>query len=285
MRKRLCLGVCGVLLAVAGCGGGTDASGHGILFVRVRPHASVSQLYVWQPGTGARPVGPAGNWEDSAAWSPDGKSIAFSGQQGSWDQANPEDVYVMDAGGSGVKRLTDSGGPIDWYGAPSWSPDGSQIVSSHGYHPTLSILQVPSGAERAVHFGGYEPVWGKRGIAYTSGSSPNKLMLLDPVTGRSRVLVSKPGRVLDVSWSRSGRLAVLGGEGDRPAVAIYSSEGRRTASFALPTSGGRACALAWSPDGARLAVAGYGGAWTVSATGKHWRRLPIRASGCSVSWR
>jgi Tol biopolymer transport system component len=56
-----------------------------------------------------------------AVWSPDGTRIAF-------DRTGPSafgDIWVMNADGSGQKRLTTS--PGDDLGS-AWSPDGEQIA-------------------------------------------------------------------------------------------------------------------------------------------------------------
>ena len=54
--------------------------------------------------------------DQSPAWSPDGRRIAF---------ASDGDIYVMDADGGNQRGLT-TGGVND--GAPSWSPDGLRIA-------------------------------------------------------------------------------------------------------------------------------------------------------------
>ena len=206
----------------------------------------------------------------------------MEGQQGSWDQANPEDIYVMGASGHGDERLTHSTGPDNWDVLPSWSPDGREIVFVHGYYSKLLILSLRTGSERSLSVRGWSPVWGKRGIAFVTRSS-GEVALVNPATGSSRVIVPTPANA--PAWSRTGRLAVLERGGASGRVAIYSSAYRRTASFDLPIGAHRACALAWSPDGTRLVVTGYGGAWMVDVAGTHWRRLPFHPSSCSVSWR
>jgi len=64
------------------------------------------------------------------AFSPDGKRIAFSAD---WDvpptglpasRSRESDIYVMDADGKHMQRLTQSPG---WDGSPKWSPDGRTI--------------------------------------------------------------------------------------------------------------------------------------------------------------
>jgi dipeptidyl aminopeptidase/acylaminoacyl peptidase len=53
------------------------------------------------------------------AWSPDGRRIAFFA-----DRNGSDDIYVMNADGSGQIRLTTTGTNF----APTWSPDGTQIL-------------------------------------------------------------------------------------------------------------------------------------------------------------
>jgi TolB protein len=65
--------------------------------------------------------------ERGATWSPDGTLIAFTrgGGADADDSAWGEDVYVMDADGSNVRRLTDW---IGFDGTPVWAPDGAWIA-------------------------------------------------------------------------------------------------------------------------------------------------------------
>jgi Tol biopolymer transport system component len=70
-------------------------------------------------------------YDGEPAWSPDGQHIAFTSQRdadGSGDPALASEVYVMDADGGNVKRLTFSHGA--W--GPTWSPDGTLIAYANG---------------------------------------------------------------------------------------------------------------------------------------------------------
>jgi len=65
-------------------------------------------------------------WLEYPSWSPDGKRIAFMSMQPGAAGFNPDyEIYVINAGGSGQKRLTHSPGEDGW---PAWSPDGKKIA-------------------------------------------------------------------------------------------------------------------------------------------------------------
>ena len=64
-----------------------------------------------------------GNWDDDQPrWSPDGSRIAFKSTRG-----GSYNLYVMDADGSNVRRLTEHAGTDH---DPTWLPDGQSIVFS-----------------------------------------------------------------------------------------------------------------------------------------------------------
>jgi Tol biopolymer transport system component len=60
------------------------------------------------------------------AWSPDGMKIAFSG--GKYD--SDRGVYLMNADGSDIRRLSTVPGTVDF--SPVWSPDGASIAFTAG---------------------------------------------------------------------------------------------------------------------------------------------------------
>ena len=87
-------------------------------------------------GTGT--VALTANDDDDAfpSWSPDGSRIAFTSDR---DRQGDDEIFAMNADGTGVVQLTTTNGSIDdWW--PAWSPDGSRIafVSDRAETPTSS---------------------------------------------------------------------------------------------------------------------------------------------------
>jgi uncharacterized protein YjdB len=77
-------------------------------------------------------VDSASNWQ--AVLSPDRTRVAFSSQR-----AGSYDLYVMDADGRNLRRLTEDPGTE---GEPAWSPDGTRIVYS--FTSGTGVFQIAS---------------------------------------------------------------------------------------------------------------------------------------------
>jgi Tol biopolymer transport system component len=72
-------------------------------------------------------TGTEGSGEQSPAWSPDGTRIVFVSNRAAprGGTTGPE-LWVMDADGSDVRRLSDTTEAASL--APAWSPDGTRIA-------------------------------------------------------------------------------------------------------------------------------------------------------------
>jgi dipeptidyl aminopeptidase/acylaminoacyl peptidase len=97
-----------------------------------------------------------GDFEDQyPSWSPDGKRIAFvSARHDDWDIELFRDVYLVDAEGGELVRLTSCD---SWYEAPAWSPDGSSIACRFGVggfdfprHGQIAVLDAETGDRRLL---------------------------------------------------------------------------------------------------------------------------------------
>jgi hypothetical protein len=301
-----------LVLAGVGRGGNTSAPGHGILLLGADNDAA--RIFLWRPGSPVKPlIGPQ-RWGLSGGgdffagmsdgfWSPTGRLIAYE-QDGEPSLAPPDPaIYVMRSDGTHSKFLSsgdgDGDGEADGGRLPSWSPDGRQIVwhrevvidSDYDYGQQFVIVDVRSGHERVwpADSATGDPVWGKPGIAYFSGSG---IMLLNPTTGESRVVTSRfhGGKL---AWSPGGVLAV----GERRRIVLLAASGRVVGRLPLPPKTKRVCAIAWAPKRKHILVAtakGNLGLWVGTVRTKHWKSLsPVPmwrnyrydTYGCAISWR
>jgi Tol biopolymer transport system component len=97
-------------------------------------------------GTGLERITPWGNAAASPDWSPDGKRITYHRCCDAGKQGQKLDVYVMNANGSGDRRLTTNppwtGGPFIASGNPVWSPDGTKIAFTQWFAERPSQIMV-----------------------------------------------------------------------------------------------------------------------------------------------
>jgi Tol biopolymer transport system component len=161
-------------------------------------------------------------WDDrhgSPSWSPDGQHIAFQFRGVSVPNSK---IYIVDADGSGPRRLTDSeDGQHELQ--PSWSPAGPAIAYiNYGLFEYGSIVKVvnvdPDGEQSQIvlhsaenYETGIHPdsnlAWSPDGnaIAFTAGTeSQAGIWVLD--TGTGNVSRFFPG-AFDPSWGPDGRIA------------------------------------------------------------------------------
>lgn len=100
-------------------------------------------------------------WDGEPAWSPGGERIAFHSNR---DGDGVFDLYLMDADGTNVERLTENAF------SPAWSPDGATIAFGRepldGGDRNLWTIDVESGSEQSIARGDAwddEPAWSADG--------------------------------------------------------------------------------------------------------------------------
>lgn len=191
-------------------------------------------------------------------WSPDGSRLAFASPR-----AGEHDIYVVDADGTGLRRLTTDPSPAthrDY--APAWSPTGARIAFASDRDGTTQLWTMrPDGTDpRQVTAGtttrAYEPSWSPDGtrlvfrrVSNVGGGAVTELAIVN-ADGTGLVELALPGTEAWPSWSPDGtRIA-------------FSSN--------LPATDTRLYTIA--PDGTQLTEVAGGAALGHHATQPTWLR-------------
>ena len=180
------------------------------------------EIYAVNPD-GSAPVNLTNNptQDTHPAWSPDGRHLAFVSLRG----GTASDIYVMNADGSDVRRITHRGNMTDnFIEGLSWSPDGARILYVNVFMGAFGTICVANVAE-----------------------ARNEGCIADDLADTR-----------DAAWSPDGRLIAFVGRNSFNSqngirydlfVANADGSGRRTIREGLNL------APAWSPDGTKLAFA------------------------------
>lgn len=195
-------------------------------------------------------------------WSPDGSRVAFASNRG-----GTYDLYVMDADGSNLERLTNEpGDELD----PAWSPDGTRIVFHHnpptGPGPTtLSVLDLADGSITDLYADPSNlgrPDWSPDGtrIVFRDqrryqgselGFAETDIYVVNTDGSDLRkIAVERNVRDSDPVWTPDGRRILFWGDRGRTGTAFLSmrSDGSDVRPFGVPLPRDF-LTLDWSPDG------------------------------------
>ena len=201
---------------------------------------------------------------------PGGGRIAFT----SYRDGNNE-IYVMNADGSGVTRLTESEGDDR---DPSWSPDGRRIAfsSDRDGNPEIYVMNADgTGVTRLTESGGANeaPSWSPDGrrIAFSSAYGYMYVMNADG-TGVTSLTDDNAGWDSWPSWSPdSRRIAFMSDRDGNPEIYVMNADG--TGVTRLTDSPQYDYYPSWSPDGRRITFQSSGEIYVMNADGTAVTRL------------
>ncbi len=199
-------------------------------------------------------------------WSPDGRQIAFESNRN-----GPVEIYIMNADGSNVRRLTFSGVAGQHGNNPgSWHPDGSQIVFQSTRDGQFEIykINVDGTGETRLTFHPAEdslPAWSPDGtrIAFSSrrDDSAADIHLMNPDGSNITRIFGVPG-VEDSwpTWSPDGTQIGFHSRRDDPiGEEIYRMNVDGSNVVRLTFNNPQVPTIpfdifpTWSPDGSRIA--------------------------------
>ncbi len=197
--------------------------GRQVAFVKM--NGSSSDLWVMNAdGSSARAVtqlnggaGRSSHWAFQPAWSPDGKLLAYTSEEATFDLA----LWIIGADGSGRRQLAALDAYTGGIDTPTWSPDGTRIAFTayRGGLPQIWSLGLKTGAwaQLSKNAGGaYDASWSPDGahLAYVGRENgKNDIWVVDE-DGTNPVRITTNGWSRSPAWSPDGsRLGYLDGVG------------------------------------------------------------------------
>jgi Tol biopolymer transport system component len=199
-------------------------------------------------GSGLTAITDSADYEPS--WSPDGSRITFTSKRDGNDE-----IYVMNANGSGQVRITDLSSSD---AGPDWSPDGSKIAftSNRGENYDLYVMDIDgSNVVQLTQTSEDErgPDWSPDGrtIAFVAG--PSTIYLINSDGSDLRKLAEFGAADIDPAWTSDGeRMAFSSNRyGDLDLFVMPYSDPYKP--LQLLASHGADLQPSWSPDNGRLA--------------------------------
>ena len=191
--------------------------------------------------------------------------IAFGSDR---DERSNNDIYVMNADGSGVTRLTDNPGLDD---NPSWSPDGGRIAfhsDRDGNYDIYVMKADGSGVTRLTDNPAHDssPRWSPVGgrIAFESERDGNWETYVMNVDGSGVTrLTDNPAIDWSPSWSPDGeRIAFESDESGTYDIYVMNVDGSGVTR--LTDNPHDDLITSWSPDGERIAFSSNrNGNWNI----------------------
>jgi Tol biopolymer transport system component len=223
--------------------------------------------------------------------SPDGRTIAFHRAVAGPNEATEPRLYLVDADGAGLRRLTDrAAAEIN----PSWSPDGRWIafaVETGGGR--FDLYRTAADGSRVWPLvetdGTHEdfPAWSPDGerLAFARyepdvDTGSGDLWVANADGSGERLLLGGPDDDSAPSWSPDGRRIAFLRNGH---VMVMNADGTEVRALTDPGQA-RESRPMWSSDGSRLVFTRDPGSLFVLAIGSRPARVPLDAPVFAATW-
>ncbi len=289
-----------VLLGGDGGGGDETAGGKGSSGTFTLPEnqaiafAKGKKLVVVVSGDGTETTVATGK---DPAWSPDGKTLAFS-----WKKH----IWTVPLQGGEPTQVTQESGVEDE--APAWSGNGDEIafarttqneanLESGAHVRDIWVVNVRDGTGRNLtrggEFGGIAPAWSwaPSGRIAFQRSRPERrsrqaIWVMDGNGAGQRSLTGDvPGSQQWPAWSPDGSMLafVITQTSDRCVIQLAAADGELRGRLARGTA--LLCQQpTWSPDGKRIAFSAGDGIWAAASDGTRAEKVVSGESLTDPSW-
>lgn len=245
-------------------------------------------IYVGNPdGTGLVDVSGSDDWDTGPIFSPNARRIVFASNREGDDFAS--DIFVMNADGDDVRRLTSFGSA----GNPHWSPSGRHIAFESGHDdPGFDVYIMNADGGDVVNLtdgvvnltnelaSDGKPLWSPNGgrIAFTSDRdrevsfSEFDIFVMDADGGNVRRLTTAPDGSWDIPWSWSP---------DGKQIAFYRTGLTGSDVYLVNVDGSGETSLAdgslgaWSPNGQQITFSRNNRPFIMYADGSGATAIPL----------
>jgi TolB protein len=243
-------------LGSAACSDAGPDAGDGPAGALVDVHPVDDDIWVTDISSGVdRRLSDGPQLDAAAAWSPDGRRIAFARLVSGDERSGDQDIWLVDLRSGELEPLL-SGPSSD--GVPTWSPAGDRLafVSDRGGHDDVWTIELESGRTTQITQGASAttPAFSPRGDSILFIDERDHHAWLVAAEGGQSVPVDLPHEAVALpAWSPGGTSIAYVVPSDERFPELWitdlaSATSRRVEGIISP---GRP---AWSPDGRTLAV-------------------------------